>query len=111
MTPEQVRHARALLTEPDATVSSIARLLRVSRSTIYKYVPELATGDRHLGDRTRCLDHQLHGLFLELRREVPTIPRQPSSFPDDPNLSGATVRKARGGSQCSPCDIMALATV
>jgi hypothetical protein len=46
MTPEQVRHARALLTEPDATVSSIARLLRVSRSTIYKYVPELATGDR-----------------------------------------------------------------
>jgi DNA invertase Pin-like site-specific DNA recombinase len=44
MTPEQVRHARALLTQPDATVSSIARLLNVSRSTIYKYVPELATG-------------------------------------------------------------------
>jgi DNA invertase Pin-like site-specific DNA recombinase len=41
MTPEQVRHARALLTQPDATVSSIARLLGVSRSTIYKYVPEL----------------------------------------------------------------------
>ncbi|GAA2212820.1 hypothetical protein GCM10009850_082820 [Nonomuraea monospora] len=44
MTPEQVRHARALLTQPDATVSSIAGLLNVSRSTIYKYVPELATG-------------------------------------------------------------------
>lgn len=44
MTPEQVRHARALLTQPEATVSSIARLLNVSRSTIYKYVPELASG-------------------------------------------------------------------
>ncbi|WP_179838623.1 recombinase family protein [Actinomadura citrea] len=41
MTPEQIRHARALLTQPDATVSSIARLFGVSRSTIYKYVPEL----------------------------------------------------------------------
>ncbi|MER5624556.1 helix-turn-helix domain-containing protein [Streptosporangium sp. NPDC002544] len=44
MTLEQVRHARALLTQPDATVSSIARLLNVSRSTIYKYVSELAMG-------------------------------------------------------------------
>lgn len=41
MTPEQARHARALLAQPDATVSSIARLLGVSRSTLYKYVPEL----------------------------------------------------------------------
>jgi len=41
MTSEQVRHARDLLTHPDNTVSSIARLLSVSRSTIYKYVPEL----------------------------------------------------------------------
>lgn len=39
MTPEQVAHARALLAQPDASVASIARLLRVSRSTIYKYVP------------------------------------------------------------------------
>jgi len=42
MTPEQVRHARDLLTHPDNTISSIARLLGVSRSTIYKYVPDLA---------------------------------------------------------------------
>ena len=41
MTAEQVRHARDLLTRPDNTVSSIARLLGVSRATIYKYVPEL----------------------------------------------------------------------
>ncbi|MGW6504075.1 recombinase family protein [Nonomuraea angiospora] len=44
MAPEQVRHARALLAQPDSTVSSIARLLNVSRSTIYTYVPELAPG-------------------------------------------------------------------
>jgi Helix-turn-helix domain of resolvase len=44
MTPEQVRHARDLLTRPDNTVSSIARLLGVSRATIYKYVPEVTTG-------------------------------------------------------------------
>ncbi|MEV0354412.1 helix-turn-helix domain-containing protein [Nonomuraea sp. NPDC050680] len=44
MTPEQIRHARDLLTRPENTVSSIARLLGVSRSTIFKYVPELATG-------------------------------------------------------------------
>ncbi|MFC6556392.1 recombinase family protein [Nonomuraea cavernae] len=46
MTPEQIRHARDLLTHPGNSVSSIARLLGVSRSTIYKYVPELTTGDR-----------------------------------------------------------------
>ncbi|GAA3711101.1 hypothetical protein GCM10022224_090680 [Nonomuraea antimicrobica] len=44
MTAEQIRHARDLLTRPENTVSSIARLLGVSRSTIYKYVPELASG-------------------------------------------------------------------
>jgi len=40
MTPEQIRHARALLTQPDASIASIARLLGVSRSTIYKHIPE-----------------------------------------------------------------------
>ncbi|WP_245673315.1 helix-turn-helix domain-containing protein [Nocardia lijiangensis] len=33
-----------MLTRPDESVSSIARLLGVSRSTIYKYVPEAAGG-------------------------------------------------------------------
>ncbi|MFI6833794.1 recombinase family protein [Kribbella sp. NPDC050241] len=41
MTPDQVRSARTLLAEPDHSVTSIAKLLGVSRSTIYKYVPEL----------------------------------------------------------------------
>ena len=46
MTAEQIQHARDLLTRPDNSVSSIARLLGVSRATIYKYVPELASGHR-----------------------------------------------------------------
>ena len=44
MTAEQIRLARDLLTRPDNTVSSIARLLGVSRATIYKYIPEVTTG-------------------------------------------------------------------
>jgi transposase-like protein len=40
-----VRHARDLLSRPHNTVSSIARLLGVSRSTIYKYVLELGRAD------------------------------------------------------------------
>lgn len=46
---EEIQHARLLLAQPHATVASIARLLGVSRSTIYKYVPELkTTGDRRV---------------------------------------------------------------
>lgn len=41
MTPEMVEDARHLLTAPNATVSAVAKRLGVSRSTIYKYVPEL----------------------------------------------------------------------
>lgn len=48
MTTEQVKHARALLAQPDASITSIARLLGVSRSTLYKYVPELKPGSQHL---------------------------------------------------------------
>ncbi|MFI5534954.1 helix-turn-helix domain-containing protein [Nocardia sp. NPDC051900] len=43
MTTEQIRQARAILTRPEETVSSVARLLGVSRSTIYKYLPEPTT--------------------------------------------------------------------
>jgi DNA invertase Pin-like site-specific DNA recombinase len=46
MTAEQVQHARDLLERPDNTVSSIARLLGVSRATIYKYVPQISSGNR-----------------------------------------------------------------
>ncbi|MGI5219276.1 recombinase family protein [Nocardia sp. CA-290969] len=44
MSEEQIRQARALLTRPDESVSSIARLLGVSRTTLYKYLPELSNG-------------------------------------------------------------------
>jgi transposase-like protein len=44
LTAEQVGQARVLLAQPGSMVSSVARLLGVSRSTIYKYVPELANG-------------------------------------------------------------------
>ena len=44
MTAEQVRHARDLLTRPGNTVSSIARLLGVSRATVCKHVPEATAG-------------------------------------------------------------------
>jgi hypothetical protein len=39
MTAEQIHRARDLLTWPDNTVSSIARLPGISRATIYTYVP------------------------------------------------------------------------
>ncbi|WRZ96420.1 recombinase family protein (plasmid) [Streptomyces sp. NBC_01007] len=48
MTEEQVRHARALLAQPENTITSIAKLLGVSRTTLYKYVPELAAGRNSL---------------------------------------------------------------
>ena len=46
MTAEQIRQARDLLTLPGNSISSIARLLGVSRSTLYKYLPEPADGHR-----------------------------------------------------------------
>lgn len=42
LTPEQIRQARVLLTRPDESVTSIAKLLGVSRGTLYKHVPELS---------------------------------------------------------------------
>ena len=46
MTAEQIRQARDLLTLPGNSISSIAWLLGLSRSTIYKYPAELADGHR-----------------------------------------------------------------
>ncbi|MET9915210.1 recombinase family protein [Streptomyces sp. NPDC006476] len=44
MNAEQIRHAYALLAQPENSITSIAKLLGVSRTTLYKYVPELAAG-------------------------------------------------------------------
>ncbi|MGY4983737.1 helix-turn-helix domain-containing protein [Streptomyces sp. 900105755] len=49
--------ARALLAQPENTITSIAKLLGVSRTTLYKYVPELAAGRNSLvpGDAPAAL--------------------------------------------------------
>ncbi|GJF34885.1 hypothetical protein KNE206_75850 [Kitasatospora sp. NE20-6] len=52
MTEEQVRHARDLLARPENTVTSIAKLLGVSRNTIYNYVSELKGGHLALAEAT-----------------------------------------------------------
>jgi DNA invertase Pin-like site-specific DNA recombinase len=46
MTPEKVAYARQLLAEPDRSIAAIARLLGVSRSTLYKALPELVPAPR-----------------------------------------------------------------
>jgi DNA invertase Pin-like site-specific DNA recombinase len=46
MTPEKVAYALQLLNEPDRSMSSIARLVGVSRSTLYTYLPELLPTQR-----------------------------------------------------------------
>jgi DNA invertase Pin-like site-specific DNA recombinase len=46
MTEEQILHARSMLANPEASISSIAKLLGISRTTLYKYVPELKAGHR-----------------------------------------------------------------
>src|SRR6266508_3281741 len=58
----------------------------------------------HLSDRTRCLDHQFHGLFPILGREVPLRTRQDCSFPDGPILVGSLSGKS-GAPQLSRYDL------
>ncbi|WP_435828110.1 recombinase family protein [Nocardia testacea] len=41
MSEEQIRQARVVLTRPDESISSSARLLGISRTTLYMYLPEL----------------------------------------------------------------------
>ncbi|MEU0876797.1 recombinase family protein [Nocardia brasiliensis] len=76
MTAEQIRQARAMLTRPDESVSSIARLLGVSRSTIYKYVPEIGTGRGQLdaGDNRPMPDVSEYDELLPSRRGATARP-------------------------------------
>ncbi len=46
MSPEKVAYALQLLAEPDRSMSAIARLLGISRSTLYKALPELVPAQR-----------------------------------------------------------------
>jgi DNA invertase Pin-like site-specific DNA recombinase len=77
LTPEQVRHARDLLTHPNNTVSSIARLLGVSRSTIYTYVPELSG---RANDPVPVLDTVLAALTDD-RRPPPDVAKYDDLLP------------------------------
>jgi DNA invertase Pin-like site-specific DNA recombinase len=45
LTPEQLREVRELLLRPESTVSGIARRMGVSRSTLYKYLPDARPTD------------------------------------------------------------------
>jgi DNA invertase Pin-like site-specific DNA recombinase len=64
LTPEQLREVRALLLRPEQTISSVARAVGVSRSTIYKYLPpdervpaaHLAPYQARPGRRTLVID-------------------------------------------------------
>ncbi|MFE1958566.1 recombinase family protein [Streptomyces sp. NPDC059479] len=56
MTDEQVRHTRDLLARPENTVTSIAKLLGVSRNAIYSYVPELKGGRLVLAESTNTAE-------------------------------------------------------
>ncbi|WP_425583032.1 recombinase family protein [Streptomyces mauvecolor] len=56
LTDEQVRHARDLLARPENTVTSIAKLLGVSRNTIYNYLPELKGGRLALAESTNTAE-------------------------------------------------------
>ncbi|MGW3451460.1 hypothetical protein [Streptomyces sp. NPDC001076] len=52
MTAQQVHHARSLVVRPENTVTSIAKLLDVSRNTVHKYVPEPDGGRVALAEAT-----------------------------------------------------------
>jgi DNA invertase Pin-like site-specific DNA recombinase len=45
LTPGQLGEVRALLLRPEHTISSIARTMGVSRSTLYKYLPDISHTD------------------------------------------------------------------
>ncbi len=70
MTPEKVAYALQLLDEPDRTMTSIAKLLRVSRSTLYTALPELQAAKR--GDRA-ALDERVAQLPPDSRPGPPTL--------------------------------------
>jgi hypothetical protein len=53
LTLEQVEHARYLLTRPENTIASIARLLGVSRATIHAQAARLPLHHPHLARPTR----------------------------------------------------------
>ena len=59
LTPEQLREVRELLIRPENTVSGVARQMGVSRSTLYKYLPDVMHAGAS-GQPTAELDGYAH---------------------------------------------------
>jgi DNA invertase Pin-like site-specific DNA recombinase len=57
LTPEQLGEVRALLLRPEHTISFIAKTMGVSRSTIYKYLPDLPRTSRTDADDRQAGAH------------------------------------------------------
>jgi len=68
MTPEKVAYALQLLAEPDRSLASIAELLKISRTTLYKALPELLTPEQ----AKACLGTQV-ALLPAGRRALPSV--------------------------------------
>ncbi|WP_344395003.1 recombinase family protein [Actinomadura alba] len=69
MSPEKIAYALQLLAEPDRSMSSIAKLLGISRSTLYKALPELVP-PKLAEDR---LAAQIAALPADTRPDPPTV--------------------------------------
>jgi DNA invertase Pin-like site-specific DNA recombinase len=87
MTAEQIRQARDLLTLPRNSISSVARLLGVSRSTIYKHLPELASGHRPAAQ----IPPPSPGLRARLAITAPTAARSDAGSGDNAASGRAAV--------------------
>jgi DNA invertase Pin-like site-specific DNA recombinase len=68
MTPEKLRHARAMLTQPEESISSIARLVGVSRATLYKHLPEITAAGLPPDKRPGLPDVAKYDTLLPSRR-------------------------------------------
>lgn len=71
MTPEKMAYALQLLAEPDRTMSAIATMLGISRSTLYKMLPELVPPAL----AQQRLDAQIAALPADIRPGAPTVDR------------------------------------
>lgn len=88
MTAGQIRQARDLLTLPGNSISSIARLLGVSRSIIYKYLPELADDRR---EATGQIPPPRPGLPARLAITAPQEARPDAGSSDNAASDGGAV--------------------
>ncbi|MDH6134938.1 DNA invertase Pin-like site-specific DNA recombinase [Kitasatospora sp. MAA4] len=88
MTPEKIAYALHLLDDPEQSISSIAKLLGVSRTTLYTALPQLR-GLRPSG-RPKALPAALEAVALVEEGGqigIPT-PSDPGPLPDCPQIAG-----------------------